>query len=255
MALLTMLVWTLAITGWAQAAAGARTDATVADQAGAALFQKNCAFCHGPDAAGGEGPDLLRSSLVNHDVDGDLILPIVHGARQSKGMPAFQLTTAQVQDIAAFLHARIQALGSIYYRKDAARGYKLSRLLVGDAQRGESDFFGKAKCSQCHSPKGDLAHVASKYSPIDLQNRFVYPAGAVPTLTVTLPSGERMTGKEVYVDPFFVSLRDSQGWVRTWPRKQVTATVDDPLAGHLELLKSYSDETIHDLFAFLETLK
>ena len=56
---------------------------------GKALYGVNCTFCHGPDLRGGQlnGPNLLRSQLVLGDQDGELIIPIVRGARAEKGMP------------------------------------------------------------------------------------------------------------------------------------------------------------------------
>ena len=40
--------------------------------AGKTQFQQTCGFCHGPDGRGASGPDLIRSPLVSHDVDGNL---------------------------------------------------------------------------------------------------------------------------------------------------------------------------------------
>src|SRR5881227_2974859 len=46
-----------------------------ADQAaverGRKQFGQSCGFCHGPDATGARGPDLVRSPLVTFDVMGN----------------------------------------------------------------------------------------------------------------------------------------------------------------------------------------
>ncbi len=221
---------------------------------GKTVFQQKCGFCHGADGSGGEGPDLLHSSLVLHDNAGSLIGPVVRGSRQDKGMPAFQFSDVQIQAIAAFLHEEIKADATIFYTNSTAN-YSLQRMLVGNAQEGKAYFNGAGKCDSCHSPSGDLAHIASKYKPVDLQTRIAYPAGAVPNLTVTLASSEKISGAQIYEDRFLVSLRDANGWTHTFQRNKVKLETRDPLAAHKALLTTYTDKEIHDLFAYLETLK
>lgn len=229
-------------------------DVSAKASAGQSLFQQKCGFCHGPDGSGGEGPDLLHSSLVLHDEKGNLITPVVRGSRQEKGMPAFQLSDQQIKDIAAFLHVEIKSDATIFYT-DSTSSYPLSRLLIGNADAGKRFFEGKGKCSSCHSLSGDLAHIASKYKPVDLQNQLVYPTGAVPTVSVTLADGRKFAGQQVYADRFLVSLRAADGRVHTWRRDRVKVDIHDPLTAHETLLPTYTDEEIHDLFAYLETFK
>jgi cytochrome c oxidase cbb3-type subunit 3 len=131
----------------------------------------------------------------------------------------------------------------------------LEKLLVGNAAAGKTYFNGPGKCVECHSVTGDLAHIASKYKPFDLQTRIVFPSGAVPKLTVTEKSGKQISGDQTYSDEFQVSLRDAHGWIYTWNRKDVKVEVRDPLAAHERLLTTYTDQNIHDLFAYLEALK
>lgn len=218
---------------------------------GQSQFAQTCGFCHGANARGASGPDLIHSSLVSHDVDGDLIGQVVHNGRPDKGMPAFQLPDSQIKAIAAFLHSQAKLASTAYQRGPG--DYPLEKLLVGNADSGKA-YFG-AKCERCHSVTGDLAHVATKYKPIDLQSRIAFPSGAVPTVKVTDGSGKVFTGAEVYSDEFTISLRDKNNWKHSWNRKLVHVEVDDPLAAHVELLTRYTDENLHDLFAYLETLK
>lgn len=248
------LAFTLALLGLGCSVIYAQQHVSAAATEGKTLFQQKCGFCHGPDGSGGKGPDLLHSSLVLHDSNGNLIAPVVRGSRQNKGMPAFSLTDQQIREIAAFLHQEIKAAATIFYT-DSTANYPVQRLLVGNADAGKAYFYGAGKCSTCHSPSGDLAHIATKYNPIDLQTRIAYPSGAVPTLVVTLPSGKRLSGKEVYADRFLVSLRTSDGWVHTFQRNDIKLEERDPLAFHKKLLATYTDKQIHDLFAYLETLK
>jgi cytochrome c oxidase cbb3-type subunit 3 len=216
-------------------------------------FVQACGFCHGDDATGSRGPDLVRSPLVNKDLGGDLIAPVIRSGRPDKGMPALPLPDAAIQDIVAFLHARVLAAAKSSH---VAGDYPLERLLTGNAEAGRIYFNGAGKCASCHSPTGDLAGIATKYAPLYLEERILAPREkSDATVIVTTPSGERIDGKLDHLDDFSVSLRDSGGWYRSWPRDQVKVSVHDPLQAHRDMLTKYTDDDIHNLFAYLETLK
>ena len=231
-------------------ASAAQADAEAA--AGQAIFQQNCSFCHGRDARGASGPDLLRSTLVNHDVGGDLIGQVIHNGRVEKGMPAFQLSDGQARQIAAYLHQQLKLASTVASRVPS--DYPLGQLLVGNAEAGKAYFYGPGKCTQCHSPTGDLAHIAPKYKPLELQSRIVFPEGAKSTGVVIDSSGRQHSGEVLYADEFFITLM-SDGEPRTWNRSLVKVNIHDPLAAHVALLTQYTDKDIHDLFAYLESLQ
>jgi len=215
-------------------------------------FEQACGFCHGPDATGARGPDLVRSPLVAHDVKGDLIGGVIRQGRPDKGMPAMPLTDAQVSDIAAFLHARAAAAqGS----NGVPKAYPVEKLLTGNADAGKVFFNGAGGCNKCHSVTGDLSGIASKYSAVDLEAHMLYPEGRHKTAIVTLPSGEQIQGPLEHADDFMVSLRDASGWYRSFSREQVKVELQDALAGHRELLSRLTQADVHNLFAYLETLK
>lgn len=215
-------------------------------------FQQSCGFCHGPDATGARGPDLLRSPLVAHDVKGDKIGEVIRIGRPDKGMPAMSLTEQQVLDIAAFLHARAaEALNS----GDVPSTYPLVKLLTGNADAGKAFFDGAGGCKSCHSPTGDLVAISKKYSPVDLQSRMLYPRGKRPIVVVTLPTGEQFKGPLAHSDDFVIALRDASGWYRSFSRDQVKVELQDPLAAHRDLLGKLTPADVHNLFAYLESLK
>ncbi len=216
-------------------------------------FRQTCGFCHGLDGRGASGPDLIRSALVSHDVNGDLLGPLVRNGRPEKGMPAFPLPDDKIRAIAEFLHAEARIASSVSQRVPTE--YPVEKLLVGNATAGKTYFNGQGKCVECHSSTGDFAHIASKYKPIDLQTRIAFPSGTVPNVKVTDSSGKVTTGIQTHSDEFLISLRDRDGWVHTWNRNAVSVEIQDPLAAHVALLTKYTDENIHDLFAYLETLK
>ncbi len=227
---------------------------TAAVARGHAAFQSNCGFCHGEDATGNRAPDLVRSAAVSHDTNGDVIGAIVHNGRPDKGMSAFSnLTAAQISDIAAFLH--FQA-GAALHSGHVSNDYPLAKLLTGNAAAGKAYFNGAGGCSACHSPTGDLAGIARKYTPIDLQQRMLWPAarrGSTQTAKITLPNGQTFEGAVTHIDEFDIAITDAAGY-HSWPRSQVKIELHDPLAAHRALMEKYTDAGIHNLFAYLETL-
>lgn len=231
-----------------------------AAERGKKLFVSNCGFCHGSTARGGEnGPDLVRSVLALRDEGGDLIGPVIRQGVPDKGMPPLPLKDEQITDIAAFLRAQQQAAIN-------RGGYEIQNVVTGDAGKGETYFNGAGGCKSCHSPAGDLKGIAGKYDAVALQSRFLYPAprrfgpqAAPPPpvkVTVTPPQGSAVTGTLEYLDDFNVALRDSSGSYRSWTRgKDLKVEVRDPLEAHARLLKKYTDADMHNVLAYLVTLK
>jgi cytochrome c oxidase cbb3-type subunit 3 len=236
---------------------GPPPDAAAAER-GAKLYASSCSFCHGPQARGAEGPDLVRSTLVLHDEKGELIGPLIHNGRSDRGMPAFpSLTEPQLYDIAQFLHMQIELA--------ANRGtYKVLNVVTGDAKAGEAYFNGAGKCNTCHSVTGDLAHIGSKLQAADLQQALLYPGargfepGNPPPekVTVTLGSGQVLSGTLKGLDDFNVTFYDQDSVYHSIPlKKDVKVEVEDKLAAHRRLLDQYTDADMHNLTAYLVTLK
>ncbi len=221
--------------------------------AGQSLFQQRCAFCHGRDAGGGEtGPDLTGSKLVTDDVNGDKIGVVVRNGRPDKGMPAFNLSDQDIAALAAFIH---DAKRKAETQQGGRRGVDVSDLQTGNVEQGKTYFNGAGGCAACHSPTGDLAGVATRYQGLKLEERMLYPQGAKATATITLPSGQTYSGKLNYRDEFTIGLMDSNGWYHSWPLDKVKVTLDNPVEAHVKLLDKYSDDDIHNLMAYLQTLR
>lgn len=229
---------------------------------GRSIYSTNCAFCHGADTRGGaSGPSLLRSATVLDDKNGELIGPLVQAGRPDRGMPKFPLTVEQVADLAAFLHSF------------TVNGYDPSRqrpqtIVVGNATAGEALFM--TKCASCHSTGGDLQGLATRIAdPRTLQQSWLMPGSTVgrgggpmpararpPRVVVTLPNGQTFEGELERADDFVVALRAADGSRRAFRiTNGTTVDVKDPLVAHRELLPTYSDAEIHNLTAFLVTLK
>jgi cytochrome c oxidase cbb3-type subunit III len=238
----------------------AQTPAEVAAKAaaverGRTLFKQNCVACHGEDATGGRGPDLIRSSVVRHDKNGDQIGPIVTSGRPEKGMPPFPLSQAQIADLVAFLDAQLDLFDLHTRFGPYPNDIPAERLASGSVEAGKAYFNGPGKCNTCHSPTGDLAGIAKKYNPPDLEVRFLYPSGTPTTAVVTDRSGNTFEGTVLLNDDFNIALTGKDGWYHSWPKSAVKVELHDPIAIHAELLEKYTDADMHNLFTYLETLQ
>lgn len=226
-------------------------------QKGAALFRQDCSFCHGRDATGGEtGPDLTRSRLVRSDINGDKISLVIRNGRPDKGMPPFDRTDDQIASLVAFIHTQQNNAATANARGNGGRkGVDPSDLQTGNVEAGKKFFEGAGGCSSCHSPTGDLAGIASRYKGLELEEQMLYPRRAKSKVAVTLGSGETITGRLAYLDEFTVGLIDDTGFYHSWRTRDVQYKVDSPADAHVDLFPKYTDENIHDLMAYLQTLR
>jgi len=253
--------------GQAPSPASPRRPATVTPQsfpaeqirAGQARFATQCGSCHGNDAFGGDtGPDLTRSALVAEDVRGDKIGPVVRAGRVEKGMPAFNLNTNDLDAVVAFIQdqkAMAQTLGG------GRRSVDVADLQTGNREAGQRYFNGAGNCAKCHSPTGDLAGIATRFQGLQLLQRMLYPQSvgrpspAPGKVAVTLPSGEVINGTLVSRDEFSIVINDQAGARRTWKTNEAKFSVEDPMAGHFEQLGKYTDADMHNVFAYLQSLR
>jgi len=244
----------------------------VSDQAaverGQQLLTEQCGFCHGSNARGGSGgPDLTRSALVQEDENGRQLGEFLRVGRPDRGMPKFDMTDAQMADIAAFLHNAI-------YLNSNRRLYRILDIVVGDPKAGQAYFTGAGRCTSCHSPSGDLKGIGAQYEPAVLQGRLLLPRGRervpdappVPLymdpssvkVTVTPSSGPSVTGGLVRLTDFEVTVYDAtEGRMRSWLRNGNVpkVVVTDPLQAHLDHLSKWTDAEMHNMTACLASLK
>jgi cytochrome c oxidase cbb3-type subunit 3 len=205
----------------------------------------------------------LRSQLALSDQDGELILPIIQGSRQSQGMPAVEMSREDGMAVAAYVRSVMATIGE--QGMPPAVGQEPPSVLVGDARAGQAYF--DAKCNGCHSPTGDLKGIANRIpDPKALQNRWVAGGGGrreaavgthPVTVTITQPSGERVEGRLVRIDDFLVTIALPDATVHTFRRDGEVPKVEvhDPMQAHRDLLSVYTDQTMHNVTAYLATLK
>jgi cytochrome c oxidase cbb3-type subunit 3 len=231
-------------------------------QAGQSRFASQCGFCHGRDAAGGEsGPDLTRSTLVAEDVRGDKIAPMVRAGRADKGMPAIALSDADMAAVVAFIHdarTKAESLGG------GRRSVDVDDLQTGNAAAGKQYFNGAGGCATCHALTSNFATIGSRFQGLALLQRMLYPgsgrdagaAAAAPVVTITTSTGQVISGKLANRDEFTISVTDAAGWTRSWPVSTVRIDGgENPLRAHIEHLAKYTDNDMHNVFAYLQTLR
>ena len=220
----------------------------VAAARGAPLFGQNCAFCHGKAARGAVAPNLITSDRVLTDEHGDRLVPFLKAGSPEKGMPAFAtMSDQQLMDIAEFLHLEVEDV--------ANRGsYQVLNILVGNASKGKA--YVEAHCLSCHTAE-TFAHIATTFrTPEQLQRNWIWPARGenlsanVKTATVTI------AGRVTQISDFRITLVDRSGEIHTIDRgPEVEVQIDDQLAAHQELVMTLANDDMHNVTAYLETLK
>jgi cytochrome c oxidase cbb3-type subunit III len=210
---------------------------------------------------------LLRSQVALKDLNGELIVPIIHGSRKEMGMPAIGLSDPDAKAVATYVRSVIETIGR---QGTPPSAQEPPSVLVGNASEGKSYF--AVKCASCHSATGDLQGIATKIAdPKTLQTTWVAggersgrrgPAAdasnaRTPTVVVTLPSGESVEGHLVRIDDFMLTVEQADGTVRTFRRTGDVPkiVISDPMKAHKDLLSEYTDKDIHDVTAYLVTLK
>jgi mono/diheme cytochrome c family protein len=242
---------------------------------GRALWASHCIDCHGSQARGSEaGPNIIRTTTVNYDrwspTPGSVLGPfLMAGHKTQSGKSSASFTDDEVVALAQFLRKRVN---------DTMRGsefFVAGDVLVGDAPAGEAYFKGAGGCATCHNAGArSLAGIRSRFdTAVDLQQRMLFPgpggrgrgrgapaAGGPPdpnaiTVTVTPPSGPAISGVLLEQSDFYVTLRTPDGAVRVVPRAGAKVVTTNPLQAHVDLLDRMTDKQIHDVVAYLETLK
>jgi cytochrome c oxidase cbb3-type subunit III len=243
---------------------------------GKGIYQSICAACHGIDLRGGQqgGPNLLRSQIVLQDKEGELIAPIVQNGRPTPvlgtiPMPPIPLQPDDVKAVAEYLHSVLAQAERQGRPPEEGKPVAPERVLVGDAAAGQAYF--ASHCSSCHSVTGDLQGLASRVAdPRELQNLWVSGGGGrgrgrggrgagghTATVTVTPANGASVQGHLARLDDFTVSVILDDGTRRTFARNGSDPKIDinDPADAHRKLVPTLSDTDMHNITAYLWSLK
>lgn len=231
-----------------------QTVDNVAADRGRKTWAMECINCHGATARGTDkGSNLVRSDMAWSDRYGSDFYPLLQkGHPMQSGAASTSLSKTQVEDLSHFIHQQLY---------ETLRGSTLmdvKNILTGNVQEGAAFFNGAGKCTTCHSATGDLAGYGGTATPVNIQQRFMFPRlrKQKVTITVTPANGAAMTGTPAHIDDFDVALRDEQGAYHSWKRStSLKVTQNDPLKAHHELLDKITDKNMHDIVAYLESLK
>jgi cytochrome c oxidase cbb3-type subunit III len=232
---------------------GPAPDAAAA-KLGDPIYKQNCGTCHGETGRGSQGPNLVRSTVVLHDEKGEEIGPVIKNGRPQAGMPAFPgLKQDDIYNISQYLKLQVELAAN-----RGTYGQTFSNLrnqTTGDPKKGQ--VFFQANCESCHAVSGDFAKIGAKFpQAATMQARFLWPAPSGPRkVTVTTSAGQAFSGTLLKLDDFNLSIRTANGDYHEWPADQVKVKVEDKLDGHRALLPKYSDADIHNMTAYLVTLK
>jgi cytochrome c oxidase cbb3-type subunit 3 len=242
---------------------------------GATVYESLCRACHGQDLRGGDqgGPNLLRSQVVLNDQHGELIGEVIQNGRRTPGMPEMPPLQVSAEDrvaVAEYIHS-VWANQSGQGGPPSGEEVELD-IVVGDAGAGEAWF--NAQCTGCHAANGDLQGIASRIpDPENLQNSWVAgrrwgapdpnadPSRRQVRATVTLDNGDTVFGVLNRRDDFIISLTTDAGHYASFTLHENTTpavtdiVIDDPLQRHRDLLSELTNDIMHDVTAYLVTLK
>jgi cytochrome c oxidase cbb3-type subunit III len=190
------------------ASAQAPTNARPETNAGRQLFESVCAGCHGLDARGGErGPNIATRPQIAQLSDAAL-LDILRGGRPAAGMPPFDtLGATNLKELVAYLRV-LQGQGAV-------------AALPGDPRNGKTLFFGKARCSECHTMQGsggflgrDLSAYGVTPSPSEIRSGILHPDPANKanqTAVISMRDSQNFTGVIRNEDNFSIQLQSPDG--------------------------------------------
>jgi cytochrome c oxidase cbb3-type subunit 3 len=239
---------------------------------GREVLTRNCSACHGPDGRGGPdgAGDLSKSPMAIANDGGRQLREFLAVGRPERRMPGFSMPEAEVADLSAYF--RSLAPPAAAGRGPGGRGGPIPVTVLGDANAGDA-YFKSAGCTKCHAAGGDLKGIGSRLPVASIQGRLVMPrgAGGYPrsflsppdateasrTVIVTPASGTAIRGTLLWITDFWVTLVDEQGVRRTIARNGNVPKIEvnDPLAWHIDHMKTLTDKNMHDLTAYLVTLK
>lgn len=240
-------------------------------------------------------PNLVRSELANYDRSaqraGMVLGPFLKkGHPTQSGKPSASFTDDEVFQLANFIRQKINET----MRGSPTYIVLPENLLTGDAKAGEAFFKGPGGCTTCHNgTTRNLDGIATRINnPQTLQGRVLYPtpagaaggargggggggrgapavaAPAAPPagpqapspwaikVTLTPPTGPAMTGALVSQDLFFLTYSDPSGilhTVRKVPGMKITT--ENPMQWHVDFANRITDKQMHDLTAYLWSLK
>ena len=221
---------------------------------GLQLFRSSCASCHGLNAKGVRGPDLTTGQWARGGTDAQLFRTIMQGI-PGTDMPGAQNADATPDQVWAVI-AYLRTLNGPASAEDAR----------GNAQNGETLFFGGAACSRCHMVRGrggrlgpDLSRIGATRSRTALITEIRTPSGFFADgywpVTVVTKDGRRLRGVRKNEDPFSLQIMDTSEKILSFDQSDLREVIREPRS----LMPDYSadqltDTELDDVIRYLRSL-
>jgi len=244
-------VWLLAVQMTVSGAPTERPKVTAQEVArGRALFEAQCAYCHGAGGDGGRGANLARPVLRHAPTD-EALFRVVNRGIPGTGMPGNAMSARETWQIVAF----VRSLGRVSRQP-----------LPGDAASGAQVYQANG-CASCHTIQGrggafgpDLTDGGVRTSPAFLRESLLDPGADVPAgfmqVRAVTREGQRLTGVRVNEDPFSVQFRDAAGVLYSFFKNELTEFAKEegrtPMPGYRGRLTATA---LDDLVAYLVSLE
>jgi len=213
-------------------------------------FTARCASCHGADGAGGEfGPSILEVRRTGPAASRSIRNIITEGVPES-GMPPFSLPPAELDPLVTYV--------------EGLRSPAAAHPAAGDAQAGETYFFGKGNCTTCHMVAGrggilgpDLSNLGreARLAQIEaaLRDPNALPVPGYKFASVHLRSGQTIRGLVKNESNYELELFGLDGTLRFLSRDEIS--VEMPETKPLMPPVNATDQERRDLVAYLSRLE
>jgi putative heme-binding domain-containing protein len=216
---------------------------------GRQFFENRCVGCHGLDGRGGErAPDIATRAAAQRRSDA-AIAHIIKAGIPSAGMPAFStVDDSGVKALVAYLRF--------------LQGRTAIAKLPGDAAAGKSLFFGKARCSECHTIAGaggfiasDLSSYAHTHELDDIRQAILNPAKTSWTAVMTVATaleGNKYSGVARNEDNFSLQLQTPDGAFHLFRKSELASiTRENTSLMPSDYASSLNPRELNNLIAFL----
>jgi len=218
--------------------------------AGARVYNGQCAQCHGANGDTVSGIDLRLAEFRTASTDEDLVRVITRGSTGA-GMPPFSLPAGELKSVIAYIRAGFD---------------NSANVRIGNSSRGRAIAEGKGACGSCHRINGqgprvapDLSDIGRARTPAAIQRSIMDPAsGMLPInrpVRLVMKDGKTITGRRLNEDTKTVQLIDSQERLLSIVKSDIrTLTVETTSTMPAYATRLTADE-IADVVAYLITLK
>jgi putative heme-binding domain-containing protein len=214
---------------------------------GKAIFNSNCAICHGSDGRGGRGPSL-RGSLRSGNLGSDVEM-VIRSGLPGTAMPKFNFEDDELQALMRYVQSLRHAGPPTPHPK-------------GDRVAGKQ-LYDTRGCSRCHEIGNEgstlgpnLTRIGASRSYEYLKTSIVDPSADVPvenrTIKIVARDGKQYQGVWVNEDSFTVQIRLLDESFASFDKQ----TLKEEVHERKSLMPAYdfSDTDLKNLLAYLSGL-